>query len=442
MSADAPSQSGPRRRRRTRAARHVEFPPAADRPAGTDAVEDPDDTGLNGTPLIEPAGGVPPVIETEDALAELVAGLRGAAGPIAIDAERASGYRYGQRAYLVQINRRGYRTALLDPIAFTDLTGVAEALSGSEWVIHAATQDLPCLAELGLRPTALFDTELGARLAGQPRVGLGAVVEHYLGFVLAKEHSAADWSTRPLPEPWLRYAALDVDVLLDLRDALEADLDSQGKLQWAREEFSALVGFVGPAPRTDPWRRTSGMHRLRKPRDLAVVREVWQARDEIAAERDISPGRVLPDAVIVALAQAENLTEETITATRELRAARRYAAVWVAAVRRARALAAAELPPASLPSGSPPPPRAWADRDPAAAKRLALVRAGLAALSEEHRIPQENLLAPDLMRRVLWSAPADDSTPVDALAAGGARPWQIALAGPLVTQAYAEHSSA
>lgn len=442
MSADATSLPGPRRRRRTRAARHVEFPPSPDGPVVGEPADGAADATSTGTPLTEPIGGVPPVIDTQDALDELVAGLGGGAGPIAIDAERASGYRYGQRAYLIQMNRRGHRTALLDPIAFTDLSGLAAALSGSEWVIHAATQDLPCLSELGLRPTALFDTELGARLAGQPRVGLGAVVEHYLGFVLAKEHSAADWSTRPLPEPWLRYAALDVDVLLDLRDALEADLDSQGKLQWAREEFSALVHFVGPAPRVDPWRRTSGMHRVRKPRDLAVIREVWQARDEIAAERDVSPGRVLPDAVIVALAQAENLTEDVIAATKELRAARRYAAVWVAAVRRARAVPAADLPPATLPSGSPPPPRAWADRDPIAAKRLAVVRTGLAALSEEHRIPQENLLAPDLMRRVLWTAPTDGSSPVDALAAGGARPWQIALAGPLVAQAYVEHPSA
>ena len=139
-------------------------------------------------------------------------------GPVAIDAERASGYRYGQRAYLVQVRREGAGTWLIDPVGCPDLTPLDEAIGAAEWILHAATQDLACLAEVGLRPRQLFDTELAARILGLPRVGLAAVVEHYLGLSLAKEHSAVDWSTRPLPEPWLRYAALDVEVLDELRN--------------------------------------------------------------------------------------------------------------------------------------------------------------------------------------------------------------------------------
>ena len=120
------------------------------------------------------------------------------------------------------------------------------------------------------------------------------MVESVLGFVLEKGHSAVDWSTRPLPEPWLRYAALDVELLVDLRDALEKELDRQGKLEWARQEFDAIAsGPAAPSPRKDPWRRTSGMHKVRRRRQMAVVRELWETRDRIAQRRDVSPGKVL-----------------------------------------------------------------------------------------------------------------------------------------------------
>ena len=94
------------------------------------------------------------------------------------------------------------------------------------------------------------------------------MAETVLGYRLEKGHSAADWSTRPLPEPWLRYAALDVELLIDLRDALEAELEGQGKLGWAHEEFAALAAAPPPPGRRDPWRRLSGIHRLRTPRQL------------------------------------------------------------------------------------------------------------------------------------------------------------------------------
>ena len=261
---------------------------------------DPDTPVL--VPLELPAEGVPDVVVDERRLVEAARAIAAGRGPVAIDAERASGYRYGQRAYLVQIRRQGSGTWLIDPIACPDLAPVAEAIGDAEWVLHAATQDLPCLAEVGLRPARLFDTELGGRLVGLPRVGLAAVVEHYLGLSLAKEHSAVDWSTRPLPEPWLRYAALDVEVLIEVRDAVAADLAEQGKLAWAHEEFDALTRFQGPPVKAEPWRRTSGMHRIRNRRGAALVRELWQARDTIAMERDVSPGRVIPDAGLIELA--------------------------------------------------------------------------------------------------------------------------------------------
>ena len=192
-------------------------------------------------PLLRAARGVPPVIDNSADLDAAITDIAAGTGPVAVDAERASGYRYGQRAYLVQIRREGVGTILIDPVPFGDLRANGAAVSDAQWVVHAASQDLPSLREVGLEPEALFDTELAARLAGYERVGLATMVELLLGLQLAKEHSAVDWSRRPLPEPWLRYAALDVEILLELRDALEAELRRQGKLDWAHQEFDAVL---------------------------------------------------------------------------------------------------------------------------------------------------------------------------------------------------------
>jgi ribonuclease D len=392
-------------------------------------------------PLDMPSDGVPPVLADPDALAAAVEALRRGTGPVAVDAERASGHRYGQRAFLVQLRRAGTGTVLLDPAALPDLSSVGAALADTEWVLHAATQDLPCLADVGMRPRRLFDTELGSRLAGLQRVGLAAVVEELLGLRLAKEHSAVDWSIRPLPEPWLRYAALDVEVLVELRDVLAEELERHGKLGWALEEFAAIAAATPTAPRNDPWRRTSGMHRIRTRRQLAIVRELWLARDALASEQDVSPGRIIPDSSVVEAAIAAPETKRALTgmSTFTGRGSRRYIDVWTDAIRAALDLPEEELPPLHLPTEGPPPPRVWPDRDPTAAARLARARAAIAAVAAEHRLPVENLLSPDIVRRLCWSPPqpADEAGVRALLVERGARPWQIELTLPVLTAALA-----
>ncbi|MFB6636546.1 ribonuclease D [Streptomyces chartreusis] len=416
---------------------------AADSSLRTTGGAPPEDDGSSVTeapiPLLEPREGIPPVIADEDALAEVISAFAAGSGPVAVDAERASGYRYGQRAYLVQLRRAGAGSALIDPVACPDLSGLGEALSGVEWVLHAATQDLPCLREIGMVPTRLFDTELAGRLAGFPRVGLGAMVESVLGFVLEKGHSAVDWSTRPLPEPWLRYATLDVELLVDLRDALEKELDRQGKLEWARQEFDAIASAPPAEPRKDPWRRTSGMHKVRRRRQLGVVRELWQARDRIAQKRDVSPGKVLSDAAIVEAALAVPGNVHALAALNGFghRMGRRQLEQWQAAVDRAKALTEAQLPTPGQPVAGPPPPRAWADKDPAAAARLSAARAAVSALAEQLNMPQENVITPDTVRRVCWEPPKEVSaeTVAEALAGHGARPWQVEQVTPVLVAA-------
>ena len=389
-------------------------------------------------PLLEPRDGLPPVVETSAALAEVTDRLARGEGPVAVDAERASGYRYGQRAYLVQLRRAGAGTVLIDPIACPELSGLDAALADAEAVLHAASQDLPCLAEVGFRPRQLFDTELAGRLLGYPRVALGTLVEEVLGFHLEKGHSAADWSVRPLRTELLRYAALDVEVLIELRDALADELAAQGKTDWARQEFAAVLAAKPVTVRADPWRRTSGIHRVQSRRGLAVVRELWTTRDKIAKAADLSPRRVLPDTAIIDAARSLPVSTGQLMRIGAFagRQARKHEHEWLAAITRARTSADSDLPDptgGAIPNG-PPPAHRWAERDPAAAARLAWVRAAVTTVAEASRLPVENLLSPDVLRRLCWDPPqpSDPETVGAASASYGARAWQVELtAGPV-----------
>jgi ribonuclease D len=394
-------------------------------------------------PLTAPRDGTPAPIEHADQLTEVVARFAAGTGPVAVDAERASGYRYTQRAYLVQLRRAGAGTVLIDPLPLGDLRTLDEAIADAEWVLHAASQDLPCLADLGLRPRRLFDTELAARLAGFERVGLAALTEQLLGYTLEKHHSAADWSSRPLPESWLTYAALDVELLTDLRDALATELEAQSKDRWAAEEFAALVanGAQPPRQRPDPWRRTSGIHRIRGARAQARVRAMWYARDEIAARRDSAPGRVLPDAAIIAAAELDPKDERTLLTLPGFggRSVRRLARTWIEALTEARDLPDDALP-VNPPLDGPPPPHRWAERDPVAAARLARCREVVTTTAAEHGLPPENLITPDSVRRLAWTPP-EEITPdtVGATLRGyGARAWQVGLIAEKLAPALAE----
>jgi ribonuclease D len=403
-----------------------------------DAHEQPS-ANPNAVPLLAPRDGVPDVVTGPAALERMVEAFAAATGPVAVDAERASGYRYSQRAYLVQLRRNGAGTALIDPIACPDLSPLGAVLADAEWVVHAATQDLACLREVGLSPARLFDTELGGRLAGYQRVGLGPMVEELLGFTLEKGHSADDWSTRPLPKPWLTYAALDVELLVDLRHAVHRDLEAQGKLAWAEEEFASVLSNPPATPRAEPWRRTSGIHKVRKPRSLAIVRALWETRDSLARRRDMTPGRVLPDSAII---EAAIRLPATVQALREVpgysgRTRSADAPAYHNALRAALQLPDAELPTAQPTHDGPPPAKAWERSAPDAAARLTAARPAVAAIADEHLIPVENLLSPDLLRRLCWSPPAelDDDTIAHVLRSGGARPWQVELTAHVIGSA-------
>jgi len=399
-------------------------------------------------PLLAPANGIPPVVDTDQKFAAALAQLTSGRGPFAVDAERASGYKYSARAYLIQIKREGGGLHLIDPIPFGPnhkyFQELNTLLQSDEVILHASTQDLPCLRELGINPQQLFDTELGGRIAGLPRVGLGPLLESLMEVSLAKEHSAVDWSQRPLPQDWLNYAALDVELLIELRNQMYTILESSKKLKWAIEEFQSIIDAPAPPPRVDPWRRTSGMHKIKKRDQLAIVRALWTVRAEIAQEVDIAQGRLLSDAAIIEI--ATKAVEKPIKTKKDLEKVMRpiglrarwfeNTATWINAVTDALALPESQWPPVRTDSDSLPPIKIWRERFPERYAPLTHAKANIQLKANELVIPLENLITPEYVRRICWNSPK--SYVAAALADLGARQWQIEIVAPILESALLE----
>jgi ribonuclease D len=384
-------------------------------------------------PLLErPKNPLVELVTSVEGLAEAVRVLGANSGPIALDAERASGFRYSTRAYLVQAQRGTSPIYLIDPVAISPegeasvFAELAAVLAMDVWILHAATQDLGCLAELGLRPTALFDTELGGRLAAIPRVGLGSMTENLLGFRLAKEHSAVDWSVRPMHDDWLNYAALDVDVLPALMDAVAAALEEQGKAEFARQEFEALLSFAPRGPKPDRWRGMTGLHDVKDASKLAIARSLWESREQLAIKLDVSPGRLVPDSSLVAVVKNTPRSRSEMAGRKDFngRASRTYLDTWWKALD--EGVNARDLPPVRLPATGIPNHRNWANKFPDADARLNALKPAMVLVGERLNIPVENVLTPDFMRQLAWEPPqvVDEASVAAKLASLGARAWQ------------------
>ena len=405
--------------------------------------------------LAEPREGVPPVVASPEALRHTCQALQNGHGPVAIDTERAHGFRYNPRAYLIQLRREGSGTHLVDPVSLGETNGLkplADALTGTQWILHAATQDMPCLAMDGLRPDDLFDTELAGRLLGLPRVGLGSMVEHYCGVTLLKEHSASDWSRRPLPHDWLVYAALDVELLNDVREKVIADLQEAGKDEWARQEFAHLVMMAAELPSEEPgvdasrWRRISHIGNVHSRAGLQLAHDLWLARENLAHDLDIAPGRLLRDDALVAAAKhcdrTVNVDVEKILSIKGFHRgqAKKYHQTWVDAIAHARGFPPKKYPPFREYSSAIPHPRSWERHHPEEAARWAAVRPAVNEVAADHDVPPENLCTPAWLRQFAWQPPHDLSIAgVDAFFADlGARPWQRGILASLLSEVMAE----
>lgn len=403
-------------------------------------------------PLLQPSAGTPEIIDTEESFREAIEQLSKGSGPFAVDAERASGFRYSARAYLIQIKRIDGGLHLIDPIPFGPghqlFSDLNDLLNTDEVILHASTQDLPCLRELGINPTKLFDTELAGRIAGLPRVGLGPLLESIMGVLLAKEHSAADWSARPLPKEWLTYAALDVELLVELRNHMYAILEDAKKLPWAIEEFASILNAPPAPPRVDPWRRTSGMHKIKRRDQLAVIKSLWIARDAVAAKNDIAAGKLLNDSAIVELAIAVPTNKKEFEkCLRPLGLRARWLEnlqLWLDSIAAAVALPEEQWPTMRTNADTLPPIKLWRDKFPEKFAPLSHARAAIELIAQENQIPVENLITPEHIRRVCWKPPIGATTTLSvsevekALTELGARKWQIELVAPALAAALLE----
>jgi ribonuclease D len=177
---------------------------------------------------------------------------------------------------------------------------------------------------------------------------------------------------------------------------------------------------------------------VRGARNLAVARALWQARDAYAREIDSAPGRLVPDASLVAASKTPPASKRELAAMRSFsgRASRSEIDRWWSAVE--AGLASADLPATRVPSEALPPPRAWADRNPEADRRLKAARPAVAAIAETMSLPAENLLPPEALRRTAWEPPEsfDARSIGDALAAHGARPWQVVATAQAIAEAF------
>lgn len=392
--------------------------------------------------LTHPRGGIPHVIDTADDLASTQAALEKGSTPVAIDVERAHGYRYHNHPYLIQIRREDVGSFLIDPRALPDLSCLNPGVNDT-WLLHDASQDLANLRFVGLKGSSLFDTMVASRLLGLRRFGLQASCQHFLGLTLAKDHQANDWSIRPLYTDWLRYAALDVELLTALYVVQGQQLHDRGRWEWAEQEFHALLHAPSPLPHPEPWRKNTGAGRLRDRQQLAVFRSLWELRERLAREADVDPRRLVPKDDLVSAAMRIPRNRRTLLSIPGFRLplARQYADQWLRAIYLAIHSPRDSYPTlqgVSLP-GEIPAASGWKLVNPEGFARLRKVRKEVAQVAERLDLADEVVLHPRAQRVLTWADLPSRGSTLGAvekrLHEGGARPWQMELMAPSLAKA-------
>ena len=399
-----------------------------------------------------PADGLPRLASTPSQFAEAAELLTSGEGPFAIDTERASAYRYDDRAFLIQIRRQGAGTVLLDPEGGREaLTrALAPVVGGADWIIHAAPSDLPCLAWLGLHPGTIFDTELAARLTGFEHPNLGSMVEELLGVELEKGYGDADWSARPIPEEQLNYAALDVELLIELAEVLTDILAEDDKLDWAYEEFAHIVdehaGITGPPQPV--WLDLRGVGTLSTPAQLNAARALWTHRDRMARAKDVAPGTILPNKVLVEIARQVPRSEPALRKIKSFPRRRAGASqMWFTVLETAMRTDPKTWPKRSRERHAVPSKATWSHDYSDLWELYQDIREDIDILAEQLVMQPATIIRTADVRHVLWLAcgPADhpgklgstlkrpDQIP-DALRSRGAREWQVELVAPLIAR--------
>jgi ribonuclease D len=225
---------------------------------------------------------------------------------LAVDIEADSLYHYFEKVCLIQISTDTW-TYVIDPLVVRSLLELGRLMADPaiEKVFHASGYDLLSLKrDHGFAFTNIFDTHLAAQLIGHEQLGLSALLEKLLAIRHSKHRQRDDWSRRPLDPAQLQYAAMDTHYLLPLRDLLEQELREKGRLDWAREEFEAMLDSEPHERSFDPegFRRIKGSREL-GPQQQAVLRALFLLRDHYARAMDLPPFKVLSNTVLIDLAR-------------------------------------------------------------------------------------------------------------------------------------------
>lgn len=348
---------------------------------------------------------------------------------IAVDTEAAGFHRYLDRISLIQVSSRD-ENFLIDPIALHDLSALGPILQDEsvETIFHDADFDLRILdRDLQLRVAGLFDTQIAAAFLGERSLGLGALVEKYLGIKLPKAYQRADWAERPLSEGMKDYAATDTVHLPDLRDKLSAALEEVGRTEWAKEEFRRReeTRWVASDDQLDGFMRIKGARDLTG-RGLAILREVYAWREGIARERDQAAFRVLPNQTMIEMALRAPASMDELSAITGIsdRVADRNGTALLQAVNRGSSVDEGDLP-------SFPPTKRW-DRDPEAEARGAKLRAARNDVAEKLDLDPGFLMS----RAVLDEIARLNPSSVEQLETlPDVRQWQIEAIGRSLIQA-------
>jgi len=302
------------------------------------------------------------MIDTADALTAF-ASSAASAPALSLDTEFMREKTYRAELCLLQI-ATGDRVVCIDPLAISDLSVLAPLLgaSGSVKVMHAARQDLEVLLPAVGMVQPVFDTQIAAALAGHPsQVGYGELVRRLLGVELAKAHTRADWSRRPLSAEEQEYALDDVRHLGALRASLLETLSDKGRVAWLDEELAALANpdALRVAPE-DAWKKIKGLPALDPQRQqLAQALGAW--RERRAVERNRPRGWILDDVSLREIVLRLPRSSDALTALPDMQESvvRKCGEELLALVSEARI-------------GDPPPPLPRRERpDPA---QLALVK--------------------------------------------------------------------
>lgn len=384
--------------------------------------------------VIHPREGTPAITDTPEGLTSAASALASSTMPVGVDVERAAGFRYSDRAYLIQIRREDVGTFLVDAAALSQLDELSSALANAPWILHAADQDLKSLRMAGLEIPELFDTEIAAQMLGLERIGLAAVCEHMLGLTLDKDHQNSDWSVRPLPHAWLRYAALDVELLPELYRALGQALYDAGRWDWAMAEFEYVRTRPDKEPDPNRWRTIPGAGKIRKRRNLAILEELWNERERIAAHKDIAPTRLIRNRTLVSIALDPPRNRRGLLSIQEMRRSRTrtHTDSWLKAIARGKARSRDELPPLHRPlaPGEHPKVQQWRNTYPDAHARLQKIRKAVRTRATQLHMDPMMLLEPRVQRLIAWNHIAYQGEELNAyLLRQGVRQWQIENVG-------------